>query len=182
MTLRKNHYSPKLCSIKGRYGAQLSPILNIFETRNNRSPQDLDQTCRYLDSVGNESGKRGVVDESAAVFNVADRLPLETYKLRILKACNIFHYQFCSIRLRKICNRTAFPQSFNFLAGWLLKLLLSDPIYLPELDLSSTLESLPKGHTSKKRQTEFRAIHGRNLYIGAPLVGFPHNHIKQQLV
>lgn len=81
--------------------SRVFPLVKILETRNNTSPQNLDTTCRYSDSVAIELCKCAVAAESAIVFNVAESLTLQMAKLRIPVACNIFRYRCPCFRLQK---------------------------------------------------------------------------------
>lgn len=85
---------------------RVSPLLNILASGNNPGPQNLDITCRHLDSIATEVCKRAVADKNAILFNVPESLQLKTVKLRLLDACKMSHNQCYRIRLRKNCNST----------------------------------------------------------------------------
>lgn len=99
----------------GKIVSRLSQILNISETGSNPCPQNLHRTCRDLDYLTVEHCKRVVADENDEVFEVPDRQPLETIKLRIIDARNMSHYQCSCVRLRRNCNSTIVLCSFDFL-------------------------------------------------------------------
>lgn len=63
---------------------RLSLILNILETRSNRSPQN----CSYLDYIAKEPRKCVVADKNGLVFNAPERLP---YAFQLHATCPIIN-------------------------------------------------------------------------------------------
>ncbi|WP_204107678.1 hypothetical protein, partial [Streptococcus dysgalactiae] len=92
----------------------LLPLTYFLEPTSQPSQSNLVSASKFLDSIVSEVAKRMNCSNNAVVFNIPDRIPLETTKSLILQACGMENTQCHCIRLRKISQRYNCALLFQF--------------------------------------------------------------------
>ena len=81
--------------------SQRTPLSCIIEPSLQPSRNQLASAGKFIDSIASEVNTRICRARNAIIFNVPDHLSLSTAKRVILNACDMKHYPFHCIRLRK---------------------------------------------------------------------------------
>ena len=92
----------------------LFPLSYFLEPTPNPSQSTLVSASKFVDSIVTEVTRRISCSNNAVVFNVPDRIPLQSVKSLMLQACGMAHTQCHCIRLRKRTQRYNCPLLFQF--------------------------------------------------------------------